>query len=160
MPNPDIVLPDSLSASVIWITHCTPREMIASRSSNDGVRSCPPYSTTSTANTVAPASPKCGNNFFWSRLRATRCQRMAMSAVPATPLVGIAALTTIGQLHSTKLSTFTEPARRSIAMKRHCQLGRSVPKSAASENQGLALPSLAVSATEASVVSRRKVNVS
>src|SRR6266852_6582374 len=86
--------------------------MIAWWRSNDGVRSCPPYSTSSTANTAVPASPKCGNSFVWSRLRAMRSQkRIAMSAILAAPLVGIAVLATIGQPHSTKLATFTEPAR-------------------------------------------------
>jgi len=33
-----------------------------------------------------------------------------MSAISAAPLVGIAILATIGQPHSTKLATFTEPA--------------------------------------------------
>ncbi len=77
---------------------------------DDGVRSCPPYSTSSTANTAVPASPKCENSFFWSRLRATRSQRIAMSAILAAPRVGIAVLATIGQPHSTKLAIFTDPA--------------------------------------------------
>ena len=33
-----------------------------------------------------------------------------VSAISAAPLVGIAILATIGQPHSTKLATFTEPA--------------------------------------------------
>jgi len=37
-------------------------------------------------------------------------KRIAMSAILAGPPVGIAVLATIGQPHSTKLSTFTEPA--------------------------------------------------
>jgi hypothetical protein len=41
-----------------------PSEMIMWWRSNDEVRSCPPYSTSSIANTAAPASPKCGNSFF------------------------------------------------------------------------------------------------
>jgi hypothetical protein len=86
--------------------------MIAWSRSNDGVRSWPPYSTSFTANTAVPASPKCGNSFFFSRLGAIWSEkRIAMSAIPAAPLVGIAILATIGQPHSTKLATFTEPPR-------------------------------------------------
>ena len=38
-----------------------------------------------------------------------------MSTILAAPLVGIAVLATIGQLHSTKLAKFTEPARLKAA---------------------------------------------
>ncbi|MGY2904598.1 hypothetical protein [Bradyrhizobium sp. URHC0002] len=38
-------------------------EMMVQINSNNEVGSCPPYSTSSTANTAVPASPKCGNNF-------------------------------------------------------------------------------------------------
>jgi hypothetical protein len=78
---------------------------------NDGVRSCLPYSTCSTANTAVPASPKCGNSFC-SRFRARRPRkRIAMSAILTAPQVAIAVLATKGQAHSTKLATFTESRR-------------------------------------------------
>ena len=55
-----------------------------------GSISCPPYSTFFTANTAVPASPKCGNSFFLSRLRAIWLQeQIAMSVIPAIPLVGM-----------------------------------------------------------------------
>ena len=38
-------------------------ELMVQINSNNEVGSCPPYSTSSTANTAVPASPKCGNNF-------------------------------------------------------------------------------------------------
>jgi hypothetical protein len=66
-----------------------------------------------------PASPKCGNSFFWSRLIAMRSQkRIAMSAILAAPLA------TIGHPHSTKLATFTEPARLQPADPDQVQLRR------------------------------------
>jgi hypothetical protein len=37
--------------------------------------------------------------------------RIAISAILTAPLVGVAVLATVGQPHSTKLTTFTEPAR-------------------------------------------------
>ncbi len=90
---------------------CPTNEMITSSRSNNGVRSCPPYSTSSFANTAVPASPRCGNSFFWSRLKAVRPQkRIAMSAKSA-PVIGLDVLATIG----TKLATFIEPARLKAA---------------------------------------------
>jgi hypothetical protein len=38
-------------------------ELMVQINSNNEVGSCPPYSTSFTANTAVPASPKCGNNF-------------------------------------------------------------------------------------------------
>jgi hypothetical protein len=38
-------------------------ELMVQINSNNEVGSCLPYSTSSTANTAVPASPKCGNNF-------------------------------------------------------------------------------------------------
>ena len=38
-------------------------DLMVQISSSKQVGSCPPYSTSSTANTAVPASPKCGNNF-------------------------------------------------------------------------------------------------
>src|SRR6266478_109207 len=48
------------------------RRVAHHRAAANGVRSCPPYPTSSTANTAMLALLKCGNSFFWSRLRATR----------------------------------------------------------------------------------------
>ena len=38
-------------------------EVMVQINSNDEVGSCLPYSTSSTAKTAVPASPKCGSNF-------------------------------------------------------------------------------------------------
>ena len=70
---------------------CTPREMIAWRWIKRRGRSCPPFSTSSTANTAVPASPKCGNSFY-SGLRAMKSQkRIAMPSVLTARLIGAVA---------------------------------------------------------------------
>ena len=100
--------------AVIQITSWIPREMIAwelvvtIKRQGDG--SCPPYSISSIANTVAPGSPKCGSSFCL-RVRGRRSQkRSATSAMLTAQLVRIAGLAIIGQSHNADLGTLTEPA--------------------------------------------------
>ena len=58
------------------------------------VRSCPLYSTCFTANIVAPASPKCGNNFC-SRLPARKSrQQIRMPTILPALMIGVAAWVT------------------------------------------------------------------
>jgi len=100
--------------AVIQITSCIPREMITwelvvtIKRQGDG--SCPPYSISSTANTVVPGSPKCGSSFCLRVIGRRSQNRSTTSAILAAPLVGIAVLATIGQSYNADLGTLTELA--------------------------------------------------